>query len=79
MFTSTMPSSAHAAPPSMLHETAAKMLRAVLAFLTPTEEPIPPRHLQGMMALMRRADEIEATQPEVAAQLRWIASSYCYA
>ena len=64
---------------SGLYNAAAKMLRAVSGFLIPTEEPIAPRHLQGMMALMRRADDIESTQPEVAAELRWIAASYCYA
>jgi hypothetical protein len=66
---------------SMLGGFAAKSLRAAMFLVMPfgsSEQPVPPRHMQQMLALMRRADDLESTEPEAAAELRWIAATCCH-
>jgi len=78
---SSMQAARQSAPVTMsarLHEFAAKLLRAASALMVPSEEPLPPRHLQETMRLLRAARELESTQPEAAANLRWLAMSSCY-
>jgi hypothetical protein len=81
-FTGTSTQAARQSAPitvsAKLHEFAAKLLRAVPALMIPSEEPVPPRHLQGMMRLLQEAREIDSSQPEAAANLRWLAMSSCY-
>lgn len=60
------------------HEVAAKLLRAASALMIPSKEPVPPRHLQQMVRLLQTARELESSQPEAAANLRWLAMSSCY-
>ena len=61
-----------------LHELAVKLLRAAIAFMTPSEDVSPPRHVQEMMRLLQAARELESMQPEAAANMRWLAMSSCY-
>lgn len=81
-FTGTSTQAARQSAPvtasARLHEFAAKLLRAASVLMTPSEEPLPPRHLQETMRLLQAAREIDSSHPEAAANLRWLAMSSCY-
>ena len=70
--------SAQVTASARLREFAAKLLRAAAALMIPSEDPVPPRHLQETVRLLQEAREIDSSQPEVAANLRWLAMSNCY-
>jgi hypothetical protein len=65
---------------SLLASIGVHLLQAVKFLVMPLhagDEDAAPRHMELTLRLLRRADELDSTDPDAAMKLRMMASSYC--